>query len=57
MDDVSLPPHEERKRPEPLGPLVAPIIIVILLAVGALYVFIKHQQETRQIQVQEQENT
>jgi uncharacterized protein HemX len=58
MDDSSLPTQqperESRKRPEPIGPLLAPIIIVLLLALGALYVFVEHQQQAREAQEQAQ---
>jgi len=45
MEDASLPletHHEKPKKSQPLGPSVAPIIIVLLLVAGCVYFFLHH---------------
>jgi hypothetical protein len=46
---------DEKRKPEPIGPFLAPIIIVLLLALGALYIFVEHQQHQQEL-LQEQGN-
>lgn len=46
MDPLS--PTPEKRKPEPIGPMVGIVIIVVVLIIGGIYFLLSEQQKNEQ---------
>ncbi|MCX6819971.1 MAG: hypothetical protein NT019_01645 [Candidatus Adlerbacteria bacterium] len=45
----------EKQKPQPMGPMFAAVIVVLIFIVGGIYFLIKQEQRLRELKLQQQE--